>query len=134
MKRRIVTYMVNSIISLLLLVILYTWSAYKLHLATFLVDREIFNFFILYVPVLLFFSLLFLSLEDTFNEVKRLIWYSFVPVVAFQIGWYGLSFNLAFPICYALSNVLIKPNFKARVPLIVFNGVAILILVFWRSM
>jgi len=133
LKKGIIFSMADSIISLLLLFTLYVWSAYKLHLATFLVDREIFNFFVLYVPTLLFFTSLFFNLDDTFKEVKRLLWYSLVPVVAFKIGWYGLSFNLAFPICYAISNVLVKPDFKKRTSLIVFNGIAILILVVWRS-
>lgn len=71
LKRGIIFSMVDSIISLLLLFTLYVWSAYKLHLATFLADREIFNFFVLYVPTLLFFASLFVNLEDTFKEVKK---------------------------------------------------------------
>ncbi len=132
LKKQIVNEMVKSIISLMLLVILYTWSAYKLHLTVFLFGEEVLNFFLLYVPTLIFFSSLFLDTEGTFKEVQRLVWYSFVPVIAFRIGWYGYSFYYAFPICYIISNI-IKPNFKKRYPIIVFNGIALLILLIWRA-
>ncbi|HCI29387.1 MAG TPA: hypothetical protein PKI14_05320 [Fervidobacterium sp.] len=91
-----------------------------------------FNFFILYVPTLIFFSSLFLDTEETFKEVQRLVLYSFVPIVAFEVGWYGYSFYFAFPICYIISNI-VKPNFKKRYPIIVFNGIAMLAFLIWRA-
>lgn len=134
MKRGITWEMVSSIVALLLLSYLYPWSARKLNLSFFLVDKTVLNFFALYFPSLVFFSSLHLEIDEVFGEVQRLVWYSLVPVFAHRIGWYGLSFNLAFPLCYAVSNVVIKPRFRKRFPIIVFNGISVLTLTIWRSL
>ncbi|MEN3042161.1 MAG: hypothetical protein ABDH59_02500 [Fervidobacterium sp.] len=123
--------MIKSVFALLFLVILYTWSATKLHLNVFIVDSLIFNFFILYVPTLVFFSSIFLETNDVFKEVQRLIVYSFVPAIAFRIGWYGYSFHYSFVVCYILSN-FIKPRFSKRFPIIIFNGLMLIIFLIWR--
>ncbi|MEJ5256873.1 MAG: hypothetical protein WHS64_01335 [Fervidobacterium sp.] len=124
--------MVKSILALILLFVLYTWSTRVLHLNVFLLDAELFNFFILYLPSLIFFSSLFLEPKDVFKEVERLIVYSLTPVFAFVIGWYGYSFHYGFVVSYLLSN-LVKPNLKKRYVIIIFNGIALLILLWWRS-
>ncbi len=123
--------MLKSIISILILIFLYSWSAKKLHLEIFLLDNYVFNFFLLYIPSLVFFSSMFLNLEGVFKEVQRTILYSFVPITAFLVGWYGHSFYSSFVICYVISN-LIFPNFKKRYPVIIFNGSAIILFLIWR--
>ncbi len=123
--------MIKSIIAVIFLVILYTWSATKLHLAVFMVDSSVFNFLVLYIPTLVFFSSIFLEVSEVFKEVQRLIVYSFTPVIAFRIGWYGYSFQYSFVICYILSN-FIKPRFSKRFPVIIFNGVMLMIFLIWR--
>lgn len=125
--------MIKSIFSSIFLIILYTWSSSKLHLTVFMIDSSVFNFIILYVPTLVFFSSLFLETAEVFKEVQRLVIYSFAPVIAFRIGWYGYSFQYAFVICYILSN-FIKPNFSKRFPTIIFNGSMIIIFLIWRVM
>ncbi len=131
-KTRPGTEMVKSLLALLFLFIMYVWSTNVLHLNVFLLDAEIFNFFILYLPSLVFFSSLFLSVDEVFREVQRLIFYSFAPIFAFRIGWYGFSFQYGYLVCYALSNFM-KPNFKRRYPVIIFNGIALLIFLWWRA-
>lgn len=123
--------MLKSITSILFLIFLYSWSAKKLHLEIFLLDNYVFNFFLLYIPSLVFFSSMFLNLEDVFKEVQRTILYSLVPIIEFLVGWYGRSFYSSFVICYAISN-LILPNFKKRYPVIIFNGSAIILFLIWR--
>lgn len=123
--------MLKSIFAILFLIILYTWSATKLHLTVFMVDSFIFNFFVLYIPTLVFFSSVFLETYEVFKEVQRLIVYSLAPVIAFRIGWYGYSFQYSFVVCYIISN-FIKPRFSKRFPVIMFNGIMLLIFLIWR--
>lgn len=125
--------MINSLFSIIFLTVLYTWSAIKLHLGVFLIDGSIFNFFVLYIPSLVFFSSIFLETSEVFKEVQRLVAYSFVPVIAFRIGWYGVSFQYSFVVCYILSN-FIKPHFSKRFPVIVFNGIMLILFLIWRGM
>ncbi|MGB9615379.1 MAG: hypothetical protein ACPL3B_07755 [Fervidobacterium sp.] len=131
MKNKISSEMIKSILALLITVFLYIWSAEKLHLGIFLLDNYIFNFFILYVPTLVFFSSMFLTLDDVFKEVQRIIAYSFVPILAFRIGWYGYSFYFSFVVCYVLSNIVF-PKFSKRYPIIIFNGIALILFLIWR--
>ncbi|WP_448378091.1 hypothetical protein [Fervidobacterium sp.] len=124
--------MLKSIIALLFLIVLYPWCAKYLNLGVFLLDIEVFNFFILYLPTLVFFSSLFLNVEEVFQEVQRLIVYSMVPIFAFRLGWYGFSFQYGYVVCYVLGN-FIKPHFQKRFPVIIFNGLALLLLLVWRA-
>ncbi len=131
MNRNVLPNMVNSLIAIVVFVFCYVTSAKILHLGTFLLDRYTFNFFLLYIPSLIFFSSLFETTDEVFVEVERIVAYSFVPAVAFVAGRMMYSFYLAFPICYALSNFY-KPNFSKRLPVIIFNGLAIFIYLFGR--
>lgn len=131
-KSKATTEMIKSLIALLLLIVLYPWSAKYLHLRVFLLDPEVFNFFILYLPTLVFFSSLFLNVEEVFQEVQRLIVYSLTPIFAFRLGWYGFSFHYGYVVCYTLGN-FIKPHFQKRFPVIIFNGLALLLLLVWRA-
>jgi len=131
LNKRTFPEMIKSIFAILFLVILYTWSASKLHLAVFMIDSSAFNFLILYIPTLVFFSSIFLETYEVFKEVQRLVIYSFAPVIAFRIGWYGYSFQYSFVICYILSN-FIKPHFSKRFPIIIFNGIMLIIFLIWR--
>jgi len=124
--------MVKSLLAIAVLFIMYVWSADTLHLNVFLIDEEVFNFFVLYLPSLVFFSSLFLTTDDVFREVQRLTIYALAPVFAFRLGWYGLSFHYGYVVCYALSNFF-KPNFKKRYAIIIFNGIALLIFLWWRA-
>lgn len=123
--------MIKSLFSILFLIALYAWSASKLHLSVFMLDGFVFNFFILYIPTLVFFASIFLETSEVFKEVQRLVFYSFAPVIAFRIGWYGYSFQYSFVVCYILSN-FIKPHFSKRFPVIIFNGIMLLIFLIWR--
>lgn len=124
--------MIKSLLAVLLLIYLYIWSSSVLHLNVFLLDRFILNFLLLYIPTLIFYSSIFLDITEVFREVQRLLIYSFVPVIAFRVGWYGFSFNFSFTVCFAISN-LIKPNFSKRFPIIIFNGLALIIFLMWRA-
>ncbi|AMW33482.1 hypothetical protein SAMN04488510_12234 [Fervidobacterium changbaicum] len=132
LKSKATVEMIKSLVALFFLIVLYPWSAEYLHLGVFLLDPEVFNFFLLYLPTLVFFSSLFLNLEETFQEVQRLVVYAFAPIFAFRLGWYGLSFHYGYVVCYIISN-FVKPKFQKRFPIIIFNGLALLLLLTWRA-
>ncbi len=131
MNKNVLPNMVNSLIAIMIFIFCYVISANILHLGTFLLDKYTFTFFLLYIPSLIFFSSLFEPTDEVFIEVERLVAYSFVPSVAFIAGRMMYSFYIAFPICYAISNFY-KPNFSKRLPVIIFNGLAILVYLFGR--
>lgn len=131
--------MVKSILALILLFVLYTWSTRVLHLNVFLLDAELFNFFILYLPSLIFFSSLFFRTERRLQRsrtINSILSYTSIRICYWMVRIFVplrfCCFLLTFKPCKAKLKKTLCYNYIQRYS--VTNSIMVEVKINWKDL